>query len=268
MAIIINATVESAFKVLHDHELLQYLKENILSGYGGEFAIGGVFHVADKKGQEYIYNKWGTVAPLLERIFCSLQKQDEEEQEKQQPLPPLLQASILAKAPKSIVLDIIQRFDDSILIRDNLNRLPITVALKEEQLSLVISSSGGGSDSGSDKGEIIKHIMEAMAKAQARPIVHIAAEYGLKWSNNYSMKELINLNVEEVISGYDRSTGLSPFMLAAMGSNHDCRYNNTFDNFSSDLSSIYGMMKMSPIVCCNGEQYPQNQSIAKKRKRI
>ena len=47
------------------------------------------------------------------------------------------------------------------------------------------------------------------------------------------MRELIKSNKEEVTNGTDSMTGLSLFMLAVMG-----KY--------SDLSVIYGMMKMGP----------------------
>ena len=278
MTIIINATIESAFRVLLDSELLQYLQDNILSKFGGEFSIGGVFNVANEEGQRYIYRIWETVAPLLERIFGSLQQQG-------QPLPPILQAAILAKAPTSIVLNIIHRFEYSILARDSLNRLPIIIALEEQKL--LDHDSSSSSSIGRDKGEIIQHHMKATAKAQNRSIVHVAAEYGLKWSdisssnNSYNMRELAMSNVEEVINGYDSFTGLRVFMLVAVGSRKpDWQDNNNHNSSTSssngyghysgscDLSSIYGLMKMSPIGCHYDVQHLQNGSINKKRKRI
>ena len=52
------------------------------------------------------------------------------------------------------------------------------------------------------------------------------------------MQDIVDSNVNDVLNGYDTFTGLRLFMLAAMGNNH-----------SSDLSSIYGMMRMSPEIC-------------------
>ena len=66
--------------------------------------------------------------------------------------------------------------------------------------------------------------------------LHEAARHGLKWRNH--MQDIVDSNVNDVLNGYDIFTGLRLFMLAAMG-----------NNLSSDLSSIYGMMRMSPEIC-------------------
>ena len=72
-----------------------------------------------------------------------------------------------------------------------------------------------------------------MADKQERPVIYVAAQYGLKWNNNGMMRELTESNREEVVYGIDEATSLRLFMLAAMG---NC----------SDLSTIYGMMRLSP----------------------
>ena len=46
------------------------------------------------------------------------------------------------------------------------------------------------------------------------------------------MKEAVKSSADEVVNGFDNITGLHLFMFAAMGSH-------------SDLSAIYGMMRMS-----------------------
>ena len=77
-----------------------------------------------------------------------------------------------------------------------------------------------------------QELVEAMAAKQQCPIIHVAAEYGLPWSNY--MKELVESNTKEIAYQIDSTTSLLRlFMLAAMGRN-------------SDLSTVYGMMKMSP----------------------
>ena len=64
---------------------------------------------------------------------------------------------------------------------------------------------------------------------------HIAKKYGLRWSIH--TKELAESNVVEVVSSFDGLTGLRLFMVAAM------------ENGAGfcDLSSIYGLMRMSPM---------------------
>merc|ERR1712045_740514 len=62
-------------------------------------------------------------------------------------------------------------------------------------------------------------------------IFYNLAKEGLTWGNH--MKELTESNTEEIVNGCERSLGLRAFMVAAMGE-------------ENDLSSIYGMMRMSP----------------------
>merc|ERR1712038_5455 len=62
-------------------------------------------------------------------------------------------------------------------------------------------------------------------------IFYNLAKEGLTWGNH--MKELTEAHIEEIVNGCERSLGLRTFMVAAMGE-------------ENDLSSIYGMMSMSP----------------------
>ena len=188
--------------------LILLIKEGILAQVGGEFGIGGFFNCCapnDVVVQNRIYEEWDDFAPLIETAFKSLSKEQK---------PPILQAAIIAKAPKHIIKDIINRFD-CIWAKDSLNRHPIDVAIKEKF----------GFD------ELMQQI-EAIAISQKRPVIHMAAEFGLKWRSH--MRELSELNPEEILNGSDNCTGLRIFMLAAM--NDGC----------TDLSSIYGLMRISP----------------------
>lgn len=126
--------------------------------------------------------------------------------------PPILHAALIADAPQHVLTDIIKQFD-CIFTKDSFNRLPIDVA---SELQCYEKS-----------GEIIKE----MAKNHKCPLVYIVAQYGLKWGKY--MVDLVETNIEEVINGHDGLTNLRLFMIAAMG---NC----------SDLSSIYGIMRMSP----------------------
>ena len=108
-------------------------------------------------------------------------------------------------------------------------------ACKHNASTKVIMKLASFHDSDNERiQQIVNIAIEEEALAQNRPVIYVAAEYGLKWSTR--VKELAESNVDEVINGYDGSTGLRPFMVAAMGD----------AGFSPDLSSIYGLMKMSP----------------------
>ena len=108
-------------------------------------------------------------------------------------------------------------------------------ACENEASTEVIMRLASGHNSGD---EIIKQTVdaavEAMAIAQKRSVIHIAAEYGLKWSIH--TKDLVESNIDQVVDGYDSSTGLRLFMIAAMG-----------NSGGSDLSSIYGLMRINPL---------------------
>ena len=194
-----------------DDSFVLLVKECILANVGGEFGIGGLFHVATKKVQNIIYKKWQKLLPALKLAIESLQEEHQ---------PPLLHAVILARAPTHVICDIVNQFEYSLLKTDRIGRYPIEVAFQE--------SLGWR--------EGLKLIVEATVAAQRQKwcpsrILNSAAWYGLKWKNH--MKELAEANVEEIMNGYDDLTGLHLFMIAAMGENND-------------LSAIYGVMRMSP----------------------
>ena len=184
------------------------LKECILANVGGEFGIGGLFNTASDEVQDKIYKEWEQISPVLESTMISLQDKKY----------PILHAAILAKAPPYVIHDIINQFECSVLRVDSLNRYPIEVAVKE----------------GLEWNRGMKEIVEATSAAQQQhSSIYAAAQYGIKWDNH--MKQLTESNVDEIMNGYNRLTGLRLFMVAAMG---DCY----------DLSGIYGMMKMSPKI--------------------
>ena len=174
------------------------IREYVLAQVGGEFGIGGIFT------NDQIYDTWEKFSPTLQRVLWSLEQR-----------PPILQAAIISKAPQNVIRDIISSYQGCILRRDSFGRLSINVAMEKDL----------------KWGEGMKEVVEATAESLERPIIHVAAEYGLKWDNN--MEELVNTNVIEVLNGRDGPSGLSLFMLAALGD-------------TCDLSSIYAMAKMNP----------------------
>ena len=161
-----------------------------------------MFNTAPYDIQEKIHVRWEDFSSSLEIAISVLESP-----------PSILQAAIIAKAPQHIIVDIIDRFD-CIFVRDSFDRYPINVAVEE------------GLESG-----VIQQIIQKMSIEQNCPTIHVASQHGLQWSEY--MKELVESNTEEVVYGFDNTTGLRLYMLAAMG------------NYS-DLSTIYGMMRMNP----------------------
>ena len=108
------------FQCFHEVNAFIFLaKEYISTQIGGEFAIGGLFNTASEDTQNRIYRQWTHFSPSLEIVISGLQSPT-----------PILQAAIIAKAPKHIIEDIIHRFD-CIHTRDSFGRYPINVAAEE-----------------------------------------------------------------------------------------------------------------------------------------
>ena len=191
-----------------DDRFTLLVREGILARVGGEFGIGGLFHSAPPGDEKGVLqnNIYKKWEDFVPLLETALASLEKQ--------PPILHAAIIAKAPQNIIKDIIQRFD-CISSKDSLNRQPIDVAI--------------GESLGWYEG--IRDIIVATATSLQRPVLHIAAQYGLKWSNG--LQELVELDAEEVVGGQDCLTNLRLFMVCAMGND-------------SDLSSVYGMMKMSP----------------------
>ena len=194
----------------YDDSFTLMVKEGIMAHVGGEFGIGGIFNCVDSNDdQAQILNEWENFAPSLQAAINTTHHQYQQH-------PPILHAAILAGAPKRIITDIINRFEWCFLTEDSLDRYPINVAIEKE-----LAWQDG-----------MEEVIDATAIAQQRPIITIAAQYGLKWNNH--MSELAESNLNEVVNERDNETGLTLFMLAAMGDVYD-------------LNSIYGMRKMSPL---------------------
>ena len=207
--------IHSYFRIGRDFDEIftVLIREGILGNFGGwEFGLGGLFFDYDDELQRRVYDQWDDLVYFLELALLLLTKE-------QRPL--LLHSAFMADAPSFIISSIIKRFGTygCVLKRSFDDYLPIDVA--------VIN------DHEWKKG--LQDITEATARALQQPLLYTAGQYGVKWDNG--MKEIAESNVEEVIHGYDNSTGLCPFMVAAIGSPIGER---------SDLSSIYMLLKMSP----------------------
>lgn len=152
------------------------------------------------------------VAPTLMSTMSSIKGHD---------YPPLLQAAILAKPPRNIIVDIIERFDCT-MIRDSSHLLPVNVAIDEK-----LSWEAG-----------LKEVFEATAAKQQRSVLYTAAYYGLQWINH--MQELVETEMEDNTGGVaDESKsekGLHNIVIIATMGNHN------------DLDTIYSLLKMTPDI--------------------
>ena len=206
--------------LLYDDAFAFLVKESILADVGQEFGIGGLFNVADEDVQKIIHDRWENLSPALISAFESLDEQQR---------PPILHAAIHARAPPHVFDGIISDFEYSVLKTDSSGLYPIVVA---------IWNTLGWDEGCLGWNEGLQKVVEATAVAQQQTkSIYTAAQYGLQWTNH--MKELAEENADEVINGRDDLTGLPLFIIAAMGKYYD-------------LSSIYGIVRMSPetIIGC------------------
>ena len=142
-------------KKCHDAFKLLF-KQYILEEIGGEFEIGGLF-TSDINNQRNIHKNWEKYVPALKCVAESLQGQ------KQQ--PPILHAAILTKAPLHVIQSIIKEFEYSVVKRDSLNRMPIEVALLEENVCWTT----------------LYEVIQATSVAQQHSsLTYTAAQYGLE----------------------------------------------------------------------------------------
>jgi hypothetical protein len=135
----------------------------------------------------------------------------------------ILQAAIITKVPPQIIQDIISQFD-CIVIQDSIGQYHIDVGVAEGLIR---------GDRTEDIVRVCTTASIADHQGQARLMINLAALKGLQWKN--SMKEVEDKSIDEIGNSNNKntSTGLFPFMIAAVGE-------------SSDLSSIYGLMRQSP----------------------
>lgn len=221
--------------ILYDqlHIMRYMLKQCIGNQVGGAFAIGGLFNYANEYAQNKIYEHWSTqIRPILREMAS---RGDDISHH----ILLLLHGAIIARAPKTIIIDILSHFEACMMTRDPMKRLPINLAV----LNRIKWDDG------------MKEIIEAMAQARSskkltpsavenneQQILITAAYYGLQWDNG--MKQLADVNMELIgCRCVDDETGLNLFMLAACcGKDEDD--GDHVDNV--DLSSVYGLLRMCP----------------------
>jgi hypothetical protein len=101
-------------------EVFSFISKGIQLQVGGEFSIGVLFNFTSEKYQNRIYqNRNDIIIPALETNMALISRH------------PILQVSIIAKAPPHIFRDIISRFD-CVAPQDSMGQYPIDVAVVEK----------------------------------------------------------------------------------------------------------------------------------------
>jgi ankyrin repeat protein len=161
----------------------------------------------DKTIFDYMSSQWELFGQCFETIINALPQS-----------PSILHTAISNKLPSAVIREIINYSDEFILSRDAMNKYPIEVAALNDLRW----------------NEGMDYIITSMALAQeARPVIYVAAEYGLKWQNY--MQEISLSHLNEVRHGFDIMTGLQPLQLAASGE-------------LNDLDTLYELMSLNPAV--------------------
>ncbi len=185
---------------------------------GGEYSIGGLFNKITGVVRDEIYRYWDDkVLPTLELVM---------NQHRNRPLP-ILQALIVNEAPIRTIKNAVNAFTDSINVADSCNQYPIDIAV----------SCGLSWDDG------LEAIVEAFASAQQTTPFNVCTKHGVQWENGTRIM-LENSNVD-VLETVDTSTGLYPFMTAAVARR---RNGGEQENCCYDLDSIFHLIWSRPMV--------------------
>ncbi len=228
---------------------------------GGEYSFGGLFNnntneeeVQDEEiddeedwdesdeedwddieEDQGIYKYWDdNVLPTLEQVMV---------QPRNRPLP-ILQALIVNKAPPRIIKSAVNTFAESISTRDSFgNKYPIDIAINHN-LSW-------------DEG--MNEIIGTFATAQQTTPFNICTKHGVQWENGTKII-LENDDNVDILEAADTSTGLFPFMVAAVG-----RCGNE-PNYAYDFDSIFQLIKSRPLVV-RQMKIGEEKQLSGKRKR-
>jgi len=203
---------------------------------GGEYGIGGLFNTTNKEVQDQIYKfSWDRVVRCsMEHVMTLAQNQRQ----------PILHAAIIHKAPSYIIKDILHFCTESINTVDSSNRFPIDVAVQHK-----LPWNDG-----------MKNIVEVSATMQQVPAINVCAKHGVEWENG--IRNILEegegddtITRGNNIGHQDESTGLFPFMLAAVGG-----------QYNYDLGSVFHLIKNSPELEVI-QQYGNHSVEATSRKR-
>ena len=185
------------------------IDKGIKYSIGGEFGIGGLFEGFPEHFMQHpFWLSWErNFIPSLQQSFTA-QPNDPNNN-----TVPILQAAIIHKAPLFAITSTLAELN-CVNIKDSSNRYPLDV----------------GIEYGLTWHKGVKNIAEKVAETQGRPLLNVCAEHGLQWENGMStIMSKIDISAFDT---KDDSSGLFPFMLAAMGQ-------------TTDLNSLFKMTKKS-----------------------
>ncbi len=199
-----------------------------------ESEIGGLFDPDTNKDQQNeIYDNWDAlILPALQEVMELPHNQN----------IPILHAAIMNKAPSRIIKDMVQNFTHSVNTADSSNRFPIDIAIEYK-----LQWNGG-----------MKEIVHEFASAQQVPAINIGVKHGLEWENGMSniFDEFGEARAINFLKLQHESTGLLPFMLAAVG-----------NPYAYDLGTVFHLIKKSPNVVKENKNDSHDETTLRKRKR-
>eukprot|EP00551_Chaetoceros_affinis_P008242 CAMPEP_0203667884 /NCGR_PEP_ID=MMETSP0090-20130426/4622_1 /ASSEMBLY_ACC=CAM_ASM_001088 /TAXON_ID=426623 /ORGANISM="Chaetoceros affinis, Strain CCMP159" /LENGTH=354 /DNA_ID=CAMNT_0050532163 /DNA_START=45 /DNA_END=1109 /DNA_ORIENTATION=- len=190
---------------------LLLINKGIQLHVGGEYGIGGLFNSHTRTNNEEtkpsrdIYWHWDEVVfPVLERLMAQPNNRNQ----------PILHALIMDNAYPCNIKECVNSFTGSVNTIDSLGRYPIDIAVRH----------GLAWDDG------MQTIVGLFASTNRISALHVCAKHGVQWENG--MKNVLGRSGRKIVKRVDASTGLYPFMLAAVGG-----------KYSYDLGSVYHLIK-------------------------
>ena len=161
--LVVQAVALSERKDNHKNDQLRLLiKEGIHHNVYGEFSFGGLLKDdIHSKAEEFYLKLW---YPALKDVYYDIQNESPDK------TPPFLHTMIMVKAPKEMILNVLDDLNGIVSIKDTSGRYAIDVAI-ETNLPF-------------DEG--MKEILEVTAKTNGWDIRHCAAHHGLPWKNEWS----------------------------------------------------------------------------------
>ncbi len=200
---------------------------------GGEYSIGGLFNNnSNEEVRDGIYKYWD------ERVLTALEPVMTQPNSRHLPI---LQSLIVNKAPLHIIKSTLDTFSASINTTDSFDKYPIDVAV-EHGLSW-------------DDG--MEQIVESFALSQQTTLLNVCTKHGVQWENGTKIVLESDDDVD-ILETADTSTGLFPFMVAAVG------HCGNESNHGYDIDSVFQLIKSRPLAV---RQIGEEKQLSGKRKR-
>ncbi len=191
------------------------INKGIELNIGGQYSIGGLFSKnTSQMVNNVIYGKWDVkLLPALEQVLAMPNNHH----------LPILQALIVNEASRDIIKSAVDNFTHFINTRDSLHKYPIDVAVENDLLW--------------EDG--MEQIVEAFSSVKQTTPFNICVKHGVQWGNGtrITLESSAALDILETV---DTSTGLYPFMVAAVGGENN--------GYKYDFDSVFELIKSRPLV--------------------